>query len=172
MVHKLLTLGVVNNAELRIIPRAPEGARPAAAAEWIAVTARAVYTSKGSIRHFEGTVTDITRCKTARMRAAQLQEQLEQARSLECAGVLARALAEDIGGLLEPIVQQTQSALNTLPATAPHTPKRAGSCTACLNSAANWNRLRCRYPLPQWSKNACAHCVEKIRMKKTAKPYP
>jgi PAS domain S-box-containing protein len=119
MVHKLLTLGVVNNAELRIIPRAPEGARPAAAAEWIAVTARAVYTSKGSIRHFEGTVTDITRCKTARMRAAQLQEQLEQARSLECAGVLARALAEDIGGLLEPIVQQTQSALNTLPAHSP-----------------------------------------------------
>ncbi|MFV0423551.1 response regulator [Oleidesulfovibrio sp.] len=119
MVKELVAYGVVNDIHLRIIPRNHDNSRPVSATEWISVSARAVYTSKGSIRHFEGTVTDITAYKAAEIRIEQLQQELAETQALECGGILARALAEEMSGQIELIAQQTQSALNALPAHSP-----------------------------------------------------
>lgn len=82
---------------------------------WALINARAVYTTKGSIRCYEGTLVDISQRKEAEFQRAFIEEQLHQSQKLEAVSILAGGMAADFGALMPPIAHNTEEALRTLP---------------------------------------------------------
>ncbi len=108
MLDQLKTHGSIHNFELQF--RRKDGRLI-----WALINARAVYTTKGSIRHYEGTLVDITQRKETEFQRAFIEEQLRQAQKLEAVSILAGGMAADFGALLPPIIRNTEEALRALP---------------------------------------------------------
>lgn len=78
---------------------------------WVLINARTVYTVKGSIKYYEGTLVDITQRKDAETEQAIIDEQIRQSQRMEAIGILAGGIASDFSTLIRPIVSSTESAL-------------------------------------------------------------
>ncbi|OBQ46497.1 hypothetical protein SP90_11915 [Halodesulfovibrio spirochaetisodalis] len=78
---------------------------------WVLINARTVYTVKGSIKYYEGTLVDITGRKDAETEQAIIDEQIRQSQRMEAIGIVAGGIASDFSTLIRPIVSSTESAL-------------------------------------------------------------
>lgn len=78
---------------------------------WVLINARTVYTVKGSIKFYEGTLVDITERKDSETEQAIIDEQIRQSQRMEAIGILAGGIASDFSTLIRPIVSSTESAL-------------------------------------------------------------
>lgn len=108
MLEQLKSHGSISNFELQF--RRKDGRLI-----WSLINARAVYTTKGSIRYYEGTLVDITQRKETEFQRTFIEEQLRQSQKLEAVSILAGGMAADFGALLPPIVNNTEEALRIIP---------------------------------------------------------
>lgn len=82
---------------------------------WALINARAVYTTKGSIRYYEGSLVDITQRKEAEFQRLFIEEQTRQSQRLEAVSILAGGMAADFGTLLAPLTRNAEEALHLVP---------------------------------------------------------
>ncbi|UZP67144.1 ATP-binding protein [Desulfovibrio mangrovi] len=108
MLEQLKSHGNISNFELQF--RRRDGRLI-----WALINARAVYTTKGSIRYYEGTLVDITQRKETEFQRTFIEEQLRQSQKLEAVSILAGGMAADFGTLLQPILRNTEDALRNIP---------------------------------------------------------
>ncbi|MGD9973003.1 MAG: ABC transporter substrate binding protein [Desulfatirhabdiaceae bacterium] len=93
----LETEGIIRNFETRLI-------RKDGTVIWVALNARAIKNDTGSIRHYEGTLIDLTDRKQAEEEKVKLETQLQQAQKIESIGSLAGGIAHDLNNILFPII--------------------------------------------------------------------
>ncbi len=115
LLETLKTHGSIHNFELQF--RRRDGRLV-----WALINARAVYTTKGSIRYYEGTLVDITQRKEAEFQHAFIEEQVRQSQKLEAVSILAGGMAADFGTLLRPMLRHTEAALHAVPEDHPARP--------------------------------------------------
>ena len=112
MLEELKSNGQISNFELQF--RRRDGLLV-----WVLINARAVYTSKGSIKYYEGTLVDITSRKEVETQQALIEEQIRQSQKMEAVSILAGGMAADLSSLLHPILHHTANALSMTPENSP-----------------------------------------------------
>jgi signal transduction histidine kinase len=108
----LETEGIIRNFETRLI-------RKDGTLIWVALNARAIKNDTGAIRHYEGTLIDMTDRKQAEEEKAKLEGRLQQAQKMESIGSLAGGIAHDLNNILFPISGLSEMLLDDIPRGSP-----------------------------------------------------